>query len=551
MTLSEYKANLQGIGLGGIKSLEESVVPKYIDSMFVEQEENLNVYLNENVFSFNKLEEDTFNKVKTLVDQNKFGSALAVIIKESSCKSKSLDQVISMVNKINDNLYLNESEILEDWSVDVTKDDLKKSKIKNMVSEDNKLYIETELYNKKYILEVETNRALIKRCKTKYNLLGENYSKLILAEIYNVTKMGIHKSNLGLSALEESEPLEEAPMEYSGTTAITAVEKYSDNVIKIEFLDKNSILQSALIQLDPKKLAADEETLEGLVSYTNDIIEAMVQEDNFQQAVIKSKDIYSELLQYATPKGITNRRSTKEKRDIYSQSVSAQKKGIRCVPVDIDLKIVQSKEEAAPLLKTGEAIMVDGQAVWNYHLLLAVALEDGSVKRIDLTLKEKLKSFWSLEDWFQALLEELPDVPTDGSITFQEAIDRTTEFMEQIVRDAVLGDVKPFTDWFSVKWKTQECGTFQASDVPPKVDQGDNEEPEIPKLRESLELNMNPQIVDLISRGFEPDNQGYLKRFGKYLMREGQQLTLKTANELWNDDGSVKDESIDLVHIAD
>lgn len=550
MTLSEYKANLQDIGLGDLKSLEESVIPRYIDSMFVEQNENLNVYLNENSLIFNCLPEEKLNHVISLVEQNKFGSALSLIIKESSCKSKSLDQIVNLVDKINDNLYLNESEILEDWAIDVTKNDLKRSKIKNMISEGNKLFIETEFYKKKYIIEVETNKALINRCKTKFNLLGENYSKLILAEIYNVTKLNIHKSNLGLVEVEKRKPLEEAPMEYSGTTAITSVEKYSDNVIKIEFLDKNSVLQSALIQLDPKKLAADEETLEGLVSYTNDIIEAMVQEDNFTQAVNKSKEIYSEILQYATPKGITNRRSTKEKRDIYSQSVSAQKKGIQVVPVDIDVKIVQSKEEAAPLLKTGEAIIVDGQAVWNYHLLLAVASEDGSVKRIDLTLKDKLKSFWSLEDWFSALLEELPDVPTDGSITFQEALQRTQEFMEQIVRDAVLGDVKPFTDWFSVKWKQQEdAGCMQVGDVPAKVDQ--DTEVQIPTIAESIQLEMNPQIVDLISRGFEPDNQGYLKRFGKYLMREGEQLTLKTANQLWNDDGSVKNPEIDLVHIAD
>lgn len=550
MTLSEYKANLQDIGLEDLKSLEESVIPRYIDSMFVEQNENLNVYLNENSLIFNCLPEEKLNHVVSLVEQNKFGSALSLIIKESSCKSKSLDQIVNLVDKINDNLYLNESEILEDWAIDVTKNDLKRSKIKNMVSEGNKLFIETEFYKKKYIIEVETNKALINRCKTKFNLLGENYSKLILAEIYNVTKLNIHKSNLGLVEVEKRKPLEEAPMEYSGTTAITSVEKYSDNVIKIEFLDKNSVLQSALIQLDPKKLASDEETLEGLVSYTNDIIEAMVQEDNFTQAVNKSKEIYSEILQYATPKGITNRRSTKEKRDVYSQSVSAQKKGIQVVPVDIDVKIVQSKEEAAPLLKTGEAIIVDGQAVWNYHLLLAVASEDGSVKRIDLTLKDKLKSFWSLEDWFSALLEELPDIPTDGSITFQEALQRTQEFMEQIVRDAVLGDVKPFTDWFSVKWKQQEdAGCMQVGDVPAKVDQ--DTEVQIPTIAESIQLEMNPQIVDLISRGFEPDNQGYLKRFGKYLMREGEQLTLKTANQLWNDDGSVKNPEIDLVHIAD
>lgn len=550
MTLSEYKANLQDIGLEDLKSLEESVIPRYIDSMFVEQNENLNVYLNENSLIFNCLSEEKLNHVVSLVEQNKFGSALSLIIKESSCKSKSLDQIVNLVDKINDNLYLNESEILEDWAIDVTKNDLKRSKIKNMVSEGNKLFIETEFYKKKYIIEVETNKALINRCKTKFNLLGENYSKLILAEIYNVTKLNIHKSNLGLVEVEKRKPLEEAPMEYSGTTAITSVEKYSDNVIKIEFLDKNSVLQSALIQLDPKKLASDEETLEGLVSYTNDIIEAMVQEDNFTQAVNKSKEIYSEILQYATPKGITNRRSTKEKRDVYSQSVSAQKKGIQVVPVDIDVKIVQSKEEAAPLLKTGEAIIVDDQAVWNYHLLLAVASEDGSVKRIDLTLKDKLKSFWSLEDWFSALLEELPDIPTDGSITFQEALQRTQEFMEQIVRDAVLGDVKPFTDWFSVKWKQQEdAGCMQVGDVPAKVDQ--DTEVQIPTIAESIQLEMNPQIVDLISRGFEPDNQGYLKRFGKYLMREGEQLTLKTANQLWNDDGSVKNPEIDLVHIAD
>lgn len=551
MTLSEYKANLQGIGLGDIKSLEESVVPRYIDMMFIEQEENLNVYLNENVISFNKLPEERVEYISNLVEQNKFGSALSLIIKESTCKSKSLNEVVELVEKINDNLYLNESEVVEDWSLDADKNDLKKSKIKNMISEGNKLFIETEFYKKRYIIEVETNRALINRCINKYRILGENYSKLILAEIYNVTKLSVHKSNLGLLETEAKQTLEEAPMEYVGATALTGAEKYSDNVLKIEFIDKKGILQTALIQMDPNKLAEYDETVEVLASFVNDTVESMSFEElSFDAAAEKSKYIYDELLSYATPKGITNRRSTKQKSDMFAQSVSSQKKGIQVVPIDLDVKIVQSKEEAEPLLQSGEAIMVDGHAVYNYHLLLTVAAEDSSVKRIDLKLKDKLKSFWSLEDWFDALLEEMPTIPVDGSITFQDALNKSKEFMEQLVRDADLGDVKPFTDFETIKWKQQEdAGTFQSCDVPAKLDQ-DNEV-QISVIAESIQLNINPQIADLISRGFEPDNQGYLKRFGKYLIREGQQLTLKSKRDLWNEDGSVIDPEIDLVHIAD
>ena len=526
--------------------------------MFVEQaEEHTYLYLNDCKFRYNKLEEGEFNKISQAIEEGNFGYAVMLINAKSKldCSLKEANKIVSkMIKFVNDNLHLKESEgkkvLVEDWSRDFSRKTYKKAVIKNLkLAENGNVVAAIKDGSKSYLVEYKTNSRLASKVLGSFEYLGESYSRMILSDLVNVA-----------STYHVTTRFDEAQNIGPGVYAITDIKAEEPDKLLITFVDAASgkeYKNTATVDLEVIK-EDNYESLQAFVDSLNEEVDHLKFEDDLELAVESSADLLSEISGYLKPGiGFGQRISTGNKNTTYSDTAalaqdkkdaSGNKVTRKYVPVDL-WYVVQQGTQAQKGLQDGKYIKIDDQIVDNYRVKVYLLDQEGNAYVCAYEMKPNLREILSLEEWFNELLEEMPDV-TPEQITFDEAYEKTRPFVKQLAQDAVRGDIKKANDFDSGKWKVQEdAGCLQATDVPEKIDYKD--ELQVPTISESSELVLEAWLVDLVARGFEPDSEGYLTRGGKYLVRENNSLVIKHHSELWEQDGSPIDDTLDIVSILD
>lgn len=561
------------------------VFPRYLDEMFVTSLDDRTILcVNESVYTYNKLSEEDLSAIQQMVKDKAFGLALFKLNSVSSLISEGntltpmdnvsrLRTVKRMLESLSHNIYIGtpltesyitsvkggdstlsimESEgrvfrshltnnigkkvVFEDWSRNLDMKNLGNTKIVSILREGDLTKINAQQGNEEYAVYLNISEKVHNQIKNTLEQVGPEFSRLMWDAVGKSKVVEYHR--VSPMSLEEAQSLAGGPY------AITDIQAGDDGVVYLTLVtkaDRKNEYKTS-VRIDPEVIQEFGSLQDYLEPYTDEL-NTMKKENDMDYAIKKSAEIISDLSADAVKNGWGKRVSTGNQNNAY---VKVNTQLDQVVPIEIDYVFVPKNSDDPDAKDGADGV---GRIVSN-AANLEVADREGNTYTIRYTLHPDVLEVEDIEDWvdeYDLEISKIRDIKD-----FDEAYEKSRQILKYMALDATPGRKHPSKNGEKVIWTAKEEEGFQVSDVPPKEDYLKLIKPVNEMTQFSFEeLDVEPYLIELFQRGFEPDELGYLSRSGKYLIREGDSLKLRNYSQLWDSEGNPVDKNIDIVSIRD